>query len=145
MRILLCSSTLRSRVISEAPVKRTAVERQVNRQILYLFVFLLILSLVSTIGSSIREVGLTAPSTCGADDLQWVFSKQDWYLRGDVSGNKGETGSRARLRGPLTNINSEAICRGYPHLYYPVQQSHPHFVSTPTASFPDLVQPHHDN
>ena len=40
----------------EAPVKRTAVERQVNRQILYLFILLLILSLVSTIGSSIRKV-----------------------------------------------------------------------------------------
>jgi len=41
---------------SDAPVKRTAVERQVNRQILYLFILLLILSLVSTIGSSVRKV-----------------------------------------------------------------------------------------
>jgi hypothetical protein len=43
---------------SDAPIKRTAVERQVNRQILYLFILLLILSLVSTIGSSIRKVSL---------------------------------------------------------------------------------------
>ena len=41
-----------------APIKRTAVERQVNMQILYLFILLLILSLVSTIGSSIRTVSL---------------------------------------------------------------------------------------
>lgn len=40
----------------DAPVKRTAVERQVNTQILYLFILLLILSLISTIGSSIRTV-----------------------------------------------------------------------------------------
>jgi phospholipid-transporting ATPase len=41
---------------SDAPVKRTNVERQVNMQILYLFILLLILSLVSTIGSSVRTV-----------------------------------------------------------------------------------------
>jgi hypothetical protein len=41
---------------SDAPIKRTAVERQVNMQILYLFILLLILSLVSTIGSSVRTV-----------------------------------------------------------------------------------------
>lgn len=40
----------------DAPVKRTNVERQVNMQILYLFILLLILSLVSTIGSSVRTV-----------------------------------------------------------------------------------------
>jgi hypothetical protein len=44
---------------SDAPVKRTAVERQVNMQILYLFILLLILSLVTTIGNSIRTVGLS--------------------------------------------------------------------------------------
>ncbi|ORX35777.1 putative calcium transporting ATPase [Kockovaella imperatae] len=60
---------------TDAPIKRTAVERQVNKQILYLFVFLLILSIVSTVGSSIRT---------------WIFSSQDWYLRGDVSGNKAK-------------------------------------------------------
>jgi hypothetical protein len=42
--------------IRDAPVKRTAVERQVNMQILYLFILLLVLSLVSTIGNSIRTV-----------------------------------------------------------------------------------------
>ena len=39
-----------------APVKRTAVERQVNLQIVFLFVLLLGLSIGSTIGSSIRTV-----------------------------------------------------------------------------------------
>jgi phospholipid-transporting ATPase len=39
-----------------APIKRTAVERQVNVQIVFLFVMLLALSLGSTIGSSIRTV-----------------------------------------------------------------------------------------
>lgn len=41
---------------SDAPVKRTAVERQVNMQILYLFILLIVLSLISTIGNSIRTV-----------------------------------------------------------------------------------------
>lgn len=60
---------------SEAPIKRTAVERQVNRQILYLFLLLIVLSLVSTIGSSIRT---------------WLFDKNAWYLRlDDESKNKG--------------------------------------------------------
>ncbi|KDQ19994.1 hypothetical protein BOTBODRAFT_125521 [Botryobasidium botryosum FD-172 SS1] len=48
-----------------APIKRTAVERQVNTQIVFLFIFLLALSLGSTIGSSIRT---------------WFFSSQQWYL-----------------------------------------------------------------
>ena len=39
-----------------APIKRTVVERQVNVQIVFLFVMLLALSLGSTIGSSIRTV-----------------------------------------------------------------------------------------
>jgi phospholipid-transporting ATPase len=39
-----------------APIKRTAVERQVNVQIVFLFIVLLALSLASTIGSSIRQV-----------------------------------------------------------------------------------------
>ncbi|KAG8908110.1 hypothetical protein FRC00_011425, partial [Tulasnella sp. 408] len=47
------------------PIKRTAVERQVNVQIVFLFLLLIVLSLVSTIGSSIRS---------------WFFSKQEWYL-----------------------------------------------------------------
>lgn len=50
---------------TEPPVKRTAVERQVNRQIFFLFCLLLVLSLISTIGNSIRT---------------WFFSAQDWYL-----------------------------------------------------------------
>lgn len=41
---------------SAAPIKRTAVERQVNVHILFLFGLLLALSLGSTIGSSIRTV-----------------------------------------------------------------------------------------
>ena len=40
------------------PIKRTAVERQVNVQILFLFGILLLLSLASTIGSSVRTVSL---------------------------------------------------------------------------------------
>ena len=39
-----------------APIKRTVVERQVNVQIVFLFVMLLGLSLGSTTGSSIRTV-----------------------------------------------------------------------------------------
>ncbi|KAG9081562.1 hypothetical protein FRC06_005505, partial [Ceratobasidium sp. 370] len=48
-----------------APIKRTAVERQVNVQIVFLFIVLLALSLSSTIGSSIR---------------QWFFAQKQWYL-----------------------------------------------------------------
>ncbi|KAF8629398.1 hypothetical protein AX15_003453 [Amanita polypyramis BW_CC] len=48
-----------------APIKRTAVEKQVNIQIVFLFILLLALSIGSTIGSSIRT---------------WFFSNQQWYL-----------------------------------------------------------------
>ncbi|KAJ3733837.1 calcium transporting ATPase [Lentinula guzmanii] len=48
-----------------APIKRTAVERQVNIQIVYLFILLLLLSIGSTIGSSIRT---------------WFLSSAQWYL-----------------------------------------------------------------
>ncbi|KAA1470665.1 calcium transporting ATPase [Dentipellis sp. KUC8613] len=48
-----------------APIKRTAVERQVNVQIVFLFILLLALSIGSTIGSSIRT---------------WFFSTKQWYL-----------------------------------------------------------------
>lgn len=41
------------------PIKRTAVERQVNVHILFLFVVLLVLSLASSIGSAIRTVSST--------------------------------------------------------------------------------------
>ncbi|WVR06936.1 hypothetical protein IAU60_003972 [Kwoniella sp. DSM 27419] len=51
---------------TDAPIKRTAVERQVNRQILYLFVLLIVLSLVSTVGGSIRTA---------------LFNNKAWYLR----------------------------------------------------------------
>ncbi|KAG8883990.1 hypothetical protein FRB97_005434 [Tulasnella sp. 331] len=51
------------------PVKRTAVEKQVNVQIVFLFILLIVLSLISTVGASIRS---------------WFFSNQEWYL--DVSG-----------------------------------------------------------
>ncbi|KAG8926721.1 hypothetical protein FRC02_008713 [Tulasnella sp. 418] len=47
------------------PIKRTAVERQVNVQIVFLFILLIVLSLASTIGSSIRT---------------WFFSANQWYL-----------------------------------------------------------------
>ncbi|EJD08415.1 calcium transporting ATPase [Fomitiporia mediterranea MF3/22] len=48
-----------------APIKRTAVERQVNINIILLFILLLALSIGSTIGSSIRT---------------WFFSSAQWYL-----------------------------------------------------------------
>lgn len=48
--------------ISAAPIKRTAVERQVNVQIIFLFGLLLALSIGSTIGSSIRTVSAFAYS-----------------------------------------------------------------------------------
>ena len=54
--------TLRTRA---APIKRTAVENEVNVQIVFLFIFLLALSIGSTIGSSIRT---------------WFFSTKQWYL-----------------------------------------------------------------
>lgn len=59
-----------------APIKRTAVEKQVNRQIIYLFILLLVLCLISTIGSSIRN---------------WFFDKNSWYLRlGSEQPNKAK-------------------------------------------------------
>jgi phospholipid-transporting ATPase len=42
--------------VRAAPIKRTAVERQVNVQIVFLFILLLSLSVGSTVGSSIRSV-----------------------------------------------------------------------------------------
>ncbi|KAF6760166.1 calcium transporting ATPase [Ephemerocybe angulata] len=50
---------------TSAPIKRTAVERQVNLQIIFLFILLLALSIGSTIGSSIRS---------------WFFADAQWYL-----------------------------------------------------------------
>jgi phospholipid-transporting ATPase len=43
---------------SASPVKRTAVEKQVNNRIILLFGLLLVLAVVSTIGSSIRTVSV---------------------------------------------------------------------------------------
>ncbi|KAK7057494.1 putative phospholipid-transporting ATPase [Favolaschia claudopus] len=48
-----------------APIKRTNVERQVNIQIVFLFLLLLALSIGSSIGGSIRA---------------WFFASQQWYL-----------------------------------------------------------------
>lgn len=45
--------------ISAAPIKRTAVEKQVNIQIVFLFGLLLALSVGSTIGASIQMVSQT--------------------------------------------------------------------------------------
>ncbi|KAI0262598.1 calcium transporting ATPase [Gloeopeniophorella convolvens] len=53
-----------------APIKRTAVEKQVNVQIVFLFILLLALSLGSTIGSSIRS---------------WFFASKQWYLMESTS------------------------------------------------------------
>jgi phospholipid-transporting ATPase len=50
-----------------APIKRTAVERQVNVQIVFLFVLLLAMSLASALGGSIRA---------------WFFDSNLWYLGG---------------------------------------------------------------
>lgn len=61
---------------TSAPIKRTNVERQVNTHIIFLFALLLVLSLVSSVGSSIRS---------------WFFSSQQWYLSDAEAGkNKGE-------------------------------------------------------
>ncbi|KAF8178511.1 calcium transporting ATPase [Mycena galopus ATCC 62051] len=48
-----------------APIKQTNVERQVNIQIVFLFLLLLALSVGSSIGGSIRA---------------WFFAAQQWYL-----------------------------------------------------------------
>jgi phospholipid-transporting ATPase len=53
-----------------APIKRTAVERQVNVQIVFLFLLLLALSIGSTVGASIRS---------------WFFANQQWYLEESTS------------------------------------------------------------
>ncbi|KAJ7209673.1 calcium transporting ATPase [Mycena pura] len=53
-----------------APIKRTAVERQVNVQIVFLFLLLLGLSVGSSIGGSIRA---------------WFFASQQWYLFEPIS------------------------------------------------------------
>ncbi|KZV79060.1 ATPase, P-type, K/Mg/Cd/Cu/Zn/Na/Ca/Na/H-transporter, partial [Exidia glandulosa HHB12029] len=60
-----------------APIKRTAVERQVNVQIVFLFILLLVLSLASTIGAGIRS---------------WFFDSKHWYLLSvEIVGNKAKS------------------------------------------------------
>ncbi|TFY56442.1 hypothetical protein EVJ58_g7642 [Rhodofomes roseus] len=59
-----------------APIKRTAVEKQVNVHIIFLFIFLLALSIGSTIGASIRA---------------WFYSAAEWYLY-----EQSTIGSRAK-------------------------------------------------
>ncbi|KAJ7782793.1 Ca-transporting ATPase [Mycena metata] len=61
---------MRNAYVLPAPIKRTAVERQVNVQIVFLFIFLLALSIGSSIGGSIRA---------------WFFASQQWYLFEPVS------------------------------------------------------------
>lgn len=80
--------------IRAAPIKRTAVERQVNTQIVFLFIVLLALSLSSTIGSSIRQVNLPSydrvPLKTNYGGVQWFFAKNQWYLfSAELTGNKG--------------------------------------------------------
>ena len=81
-------------MFSDAPVKRTAVERQVNMQILYLFILLLILSLVTTIGNSVRSVCRSIHILqMRHADYQWVYADQMWYLFLNTdTRNKGECG-----------------------------------------------------
>lgn len=62
------------------------MERQVNIHIVFLFVFLLALSIGSTIGSSIRSVGAHSLASYGSSQLwQWFFSNAQWYLLEQVS------------------------------------------------------------
>ncbi|PWN51558.1 putative P-type ATPase [Violaceomyces palustris] len=53
-----------------APIKRTAVERQVNVQILLLFILLLALSVASSIGSIVRN-------TAFANEMQYLLLAED--------------------------------------------------------------------
>ena len=88
----LHTSFVLRRDLSAAPIKRTAVERQVNVHIVFLFIFLLALSIGSTVGSSIRSVGIfTRRIYLALTLLQWFFSSSQWYLleQSSVSG-RGE-------------------------------------------------------
>ena len=57
-----------------APIKRTAVERQVNVQIVFLFMLLLALSLGSTVGSSIRTASILCWKNCPIADCVVICS-----------------------------------------------------------------------
>lgn len=88
------------RSIRAAPVKRTAVERQVNTQIIFLFILLLALSLGSTIGSSIRT---------------WFFSSSQWYLFETTSlSSRGPYCPLVSVSNwPSPNFHSERFYRRY--------------------------------
>ena len=59
-----------------APIKRTAVEKQVNVHIIFLFGFLLALSVGSTIGASINTVSCSATCQCCYSPIRSVVSLQ---------------------------------------------------------------------
>ena len=69
---------------SAAPIKRTAVERQVNIQIVFLFMLLLALSIGSTVGSSIRSVCDLSFDLRGVSDIHVVvFCPETMVLAGN--------------------------------------------------------------
>jgi hypothetical protein len=68
------SSRLTPFAPSAAPIKRTAVEKQVNTQIVYLFGLLLALSVGSTIGASIQMV-------CWTDSLAIILTMAEHTFR----------------------------------------------------------------
>lgn len=55
---------------TSAPIKRTAVEREVNYQILLLFILLLILSIASSIGAIVRN-------TAFSDEMSYLYLSDD--------------------------------------------------------------------
>lgn len=82
---------------SATPIKRTAVERMVNTQILFLFAILLSLSVGSAIGSIIRSVSVQRHrklSLTLAESLlanaQYSFADQMWYVMLETKGNKAK-------------------------------------------------------
>ena len=111
------------------------MERRVNRQIFFMFIALIVLSLVSTVGSSIRSVSLSRSrlpflskgrlelTLNGISRFQWVFSSKQWYLAGDISSNKGSSIlssskalrslTRRIFRFLLVRFNSQAVHRGF--------------------------------
>ena len=73
------TSFLSSRNATSTPIKRTAVERQVNAQIVLLFILLLALSIGSSIGAVIRL---------------WFFADKQWYL--DLAAETSGLGAKIR-------------------------------------------------
>lgn len=100
-----------------------------------MFIALIVLSLVSTVGSSIRSVSLSRSrlpflskgrlelTLNGISRFQWVFSSKQWYLAGDISSNKGSSTlssskalrslTRRIFRFLLVRFNSQAVHRGF--------------------------------